>query len=92
MLTTTDFTISAKVQSSAIAHLSIVRADGDSWAWDLLVTFNNSDKVYRYAWEDEGECERWFALLSDDEDKAATSWGQLFNRALKHGDIEQIDI
>jgi hypothetical protein len=57
-----------------------------------LVTFNSSDKVYRYAWEDEGECERWFALLSNDEDKAATSWGQLFNRALKHGDIEQIDM
>ena len=92
MATATDFTISAKVQSSAIAHLSIVRADEDSWAWDLLVTFTSSDKVYRYAWEDEGECERWFALLSNDEDKAATSWGQLFNRALKHGDIEQIDI
>lgn len=92
MLTTTDFTISASVQSSAIAHLEIIRAEGDSWAWDLLVTFNSSDKVYRYAWEDEGECERWFALLSNDEDKAATSWGQLFNRALKHGDIEQIEV
>ena len=92
MATATDFTISTKVQSSAIAHLSIVRADGDSWAWDLLVTFNSSDKVYRYAWEDEGECERWFVLLSNDEDKAATSWGQLFNRALKHGDIEQIEV
>ena len=90
MATATDFTISADVQSSAIAHLSIVRAEGD--CYDLLVTFTSSDKVYRYAWEDEGECERWFALLSNDEDKAATSWGQLFNRALKHGDIEQIEV
>jgi hypothetical protein len=90
MATATDFTISAAVTSSAISHLSIVRAEGD--CYDLLVTFTSSDKVYRYAWEDEGECERWFALLSDDEAKEATSWGQLFNRALKHGDIEQIDI
>lgn len=91
MTTATDFTISAKVQSSAIAHLAIVAGDLNG-TYDLLVTFNSSDKVYRYAWEDEGECERWFTLLSNDEDKAATSWGQLFNRALKHGDIEQIDI
>ena len=91
MTTATDFTISTKVQSSAIAHLAIVAGDLNG-TYDLLVTVNSSDKVYRYAWEDEGECERWFALLSNDEDKAATSWGQLFNRALKHGDIEQIDI
>ena len=90
MATATDFTISADVQSSAISHLSIVRAEGD--CYDLLVTFTSSDKVYSYAWEDEGECERWFALLSNDEDKEATSWGQLFNRALKHGDIEQIEV
>jgi hypothetical protein len=90
MTTATDFTISASVQSSAISHLEIIRAEGD--CYDLLVTFNSSGKVYRYAWEDEGECLRWFELLSNDEDKAATSWGQLFNRALKHGDIEQIDI
>ena len=89
MATAIDFTISAAVASSAISHLEIVAVDN---CYDLLVTFNSSDKVYRYAWEDEGECERWFALLSNDEDKAATSWGQLFNRALKHGDIEQIDM
>ena len=92
MTTATDLSIASAVKSSAIAHLEIVRVEGDSWAWDLLVTFTSSDKVYRYAGEDEGECLRWFALLSNDEDKAATSWGQLFNRALKHGDIEQIDI
>ena len=90
MATATDFTISADVQSSAIAHLEIIRAEGD--CYDLLVTFTSSGKVYRYAWEDEGECERWFNLLSDDEAKAATSWGREFHRALKHGDIEQIEV
>ena len=89
MPTTTDLSISAAVNSSAIAHLEII-ANGNTY--DLLVTFNSGDKVYRYAWEDEGECQRWFHLLSDDEDKAATSWGRLFHRALKHGDIEQIEV
>jgi hypothetical protein len=92
MLTTTDLSIAAKVDSSAISHLEIVAAEGDSWAWDLLVTFTSGDKVYRYAWEDEAECIRWFELLSDEEAKAATSWGRLFHHALKHGDIEQIDM
>jgi hypothetical protein len=90
MSTATDFTISADVTSAAIAHLEII-SNGDG-TYDLLVTFNSGDKVYRYAWEDEGECQRWFALLSDDEDKAATSWGRLFHRALKHGDIEPIEV
>ena len=92
MTTYTDLSIASDVKSSAITHLAIVAVEGDTWAWDLLVTFNSSGKVYRYAWEDEGECIRWFDLLSNDEDKAATSWGYEFNRALKHGDIEQIDI
>lgn len=91
MTTATDLTIASAVQSRAIAHLAIVAGDLNG-TYDLLVTFTSSDKVYRYAWEDEGECIRWFDLLSDEESKAATSWGQLFNRALKHGDIEQIDI
>lgn len=90
MLTTTDLSIAADVQSSAIARLEIVSAEDN--VWDLLVTFNSGSKVYRYAWEDEGECQRWFDLLSNEESKAATSWGREFHRALKHGDIEQIDI
>ena len=90
MPTITDLSIAADVTSAAIAHLEII-SNGDG-SWDLLVTFNSGDKVYRYAWEDEGECQRWHDLLSDDEDKAATSWGRLFHRALKHGDIEQIEV
>ncbi len=92
MLTATNFAIAADVTSSAISRLEIVRAEGDAWAWDLLVTFTSSDKVYRYAWDDEGECERWFYLLNDENDKAATSWGREFHRALRHGDIEQIEV
>ena len=90
MLTTTDLSIAADVQSSAIARLEIISADDN--CWDLLVTFKSNGKVYRYAWEDEAECQRWFELLSDEESKAATSWGQLFNKCLKHGDIEVINM
>jgi len=90
MLTTTDLSIAADVQSSAIARLEIISADDN--CWDLLVTFNSGSKVYRYAWEDEAECQRWFDLLSDEESKAATSWGREFHRALKHGDIEEINM
>lgn len=96
MLTTTDLSIAADVQSSAIARLEIISTDGycghPGECWDLLVTFNSGSKVYRYAWEDEAECQRWFDLLSNEESKAATSWGREFHRALKHGDIEEIDI
>ncbi len=90
MLTTTDLSIAADVQSSAISRLEIISADDNYW--DLLVTFKSNGKVYRYAWEDEAECIRWFELLSDEESKAATSWGQLFNKCLKHGDIEVINM
>jgi len=53
---------------------------------------SNPDKVYRYIFEDEGAAHRWHELLNDDDAKAATSWGYEFNRALKHGDIETIDV
>ena len=90
MTTATDLSIASDVLSSAIARLEIVSAEGDSY--DLLVTFTSSSKVYRYAFDDDASVIKWHDLLSDDEAKAATSWGQMFNRALKHGDIEQIDI
>ena len=92
MLTTTDLSISTNVQSVAISHLEILPADNGTDAYDLLVTFKSSGKTYRYAWEDEGECQRWYDLLSDEESKAATSWGTLFNKCLRHGDIERIDM
>jgi hypothetical protein len=86
--------LTVAVDSSAIARLGIV-IDNDNIP-HLLVIFNsNPDKVYRYIFEDDlssGAARRWFELLNDDEDKAATSWGSMLHRALKHGDIEPIEV
>jgi hypothetical protein len=83
--------LTVAVSSSAIARLGIV-IDNDDLP-HLLVIFNsNEDKVYRYIFEDDGAARLWHELLRDDEAKAETSWGQLFNRALKHGDIEPIEV
>jgi sorbitol-specific phosphotransferase system component IIBC len=86
--------LTVAVDSSAIARLGIV-IDNDNIP-HLLVIFNsNTSKVYRYIFEDDlssGAARRWFELLNDDDAKSATSWGQLFNRALKHGDIEPIEV
>ena len=86
--------LTVAVDSSAIARLGIV-IDNDDFP-HLLVIFNgNPDKVYRYIFEDDlssGAARRWFELLNDDDAKSATSWGKLFNRALKHGDIEPIEV
>jgi hypothetical protein len=86
--------LTVSVDSSAIARLGIV-IDNDNIP-HLLVIFNsNPDKVYRYIFEDDmssGAARRWFELLNDDEAKSATSWGSMLNRALKHGDIEPIEV
>ena len=90
MFTTTDLSIASDVTSSAIARLEIISAGSD--CYDLLVTFTSSGKVYRYIFEDDATVIKWYDLLSDDVAKAATSWGSMLHRALKHGDIEKIDI
>lgn len=81
------------VNSSAIAKLAVT---GDSAAAYLLVVFNsNTDKVYRYAFEDgisSGAARRWWDLLQDDEARDLTSWGSMLHRALKHGDLEAIEV
>ena len=86
--------LTVSVDSSAIARLGIV-IDNDNIP-HLLVIFNsNPDKVYRYIFEDDmssGAARRWFELLNDDEAKSATSWGSMLHRALKHGDIEPIEV
>jgi hypothetical protein len=86
--------LTVAVNSKAIARLGIV-IDNDNIP-HLLVIFNsNPDKVYRYIFEDDlssGAARRWFELLNDDEAKAATSWGTMLNRAIKHGDIERIEV
>jgi hypothetical protein len=81
--------LTVAVYSSAIARVGIV-IDNDDIP-HLLVIFNsNENQVYRYIFEDQGAARYWHELMSDDDAKSATSWGQLFNRALKHGDIEPI--
>lgn len=80
------------VNSSAISQISVISGEFDG-TYDLLLIFNsNPDKVYHYAFEDEGEAQRWIDLLSDEESREATSWGREFHRALKSGDIETIDV
>jgi hypothetical protein len=86
--------LTVAVDSSAIARLGIV-IDNDNIP-HLLVIFNsNTNKVYRYIFEDDlssGAARRWYDLLNDDEAKSATSWGSMLHRALKHGDIEPIEV
>ena len=86
--------LTVAVNSSAIARLGIV-IDNDDIP-HLLVIFNsNTNKVYRYIFEDDlssGAARRWHDLLNDDEAKSATSWGSMLHRALKHGDIEPIEV
>jgi hypothetical protein len=86
--------LTVAVNSSAIARLGIV-VDNDDMP-HLLVIFNsNTNKVYRYIFEDDlssGAARRWFELLNDDEAKSATSWGSMLHRALKHGDLEKIEV
>ena len=86
--------LTVSVNSTAIARLGIV-IDNDDMP-HLLVIFNsNTNKVYRYIFEDDlssGAARRWHDLLNDDEAKSATSWGTMLHRALKHGDIEPIEV
>ena len=80
------------VNSSAISHLSVISGEVEG-TYDLLVIFNsNPDKVYHYAFEDDGAAERWIDLLSDEESREATSWGRELHRALKHCDLETIAV
>jgi uncharacterized membrane-anchored protein len=86
--------LTVSVNSTAISRLGII-IDNDDMP-HLLVIFNsNTNKVYRYIFEDDlssGAARRWFELLNDDEAKSATSWGSMLHRALKHGDLEKIEV
>ena len=81
-----------RVTSSAIARLAITAGDLPG-TYHLLVFFNSNPSMgYRYAFEDDGAARRWIDLLEDPEARAITSWGREFHRALKHGDIETIEV
>lgn len=80
------------VNSSAISELSVISGDVEG-TYDLLVIFNsNPEKVYHYAFEDDGAAERWIDLLEDADARNVTSWGRELHRALKHGDLESIEV
>ena len=83
--------LTVAVYSSAIARVGIV-IDNDDIPHLLVVFKSNENQVYRYIFEDQGAARYWHELMNDDEAKSATSWGRLFNRALKHGDIEPIEV
>jgi hypothetical protein len=86
--------LTVAVNSSAINRLGIV-IDNDNMP-HLLVIFNsNQNKVYRYIFEDDlssGAAFRWNELLNNDDARAETSWGSELHRALKHGDLETIEV
>ena len=83
--------LTVAVSSSAIARLGIV-IDNDDIPHLLVVFKTNPDKVYRYIFEDQGAARYWHELMNDDEAKSATSWGRMLHRALKHGDLEPIEV
>ena len=86
--------LTVSVNSTAISRLGII-IDNDDMPHLLVIFKSNQNKVYRYIFEDDlssGAARRWFELLNDDEAKSATSWGSMLHRALKHGDLEKIEV
>ena len=78
-------------ESSAISLIEILPTSLESLdAYDVLISWRNSDKVYRFAVEDDATAEKWYSLLSNEEDFKNTSWGYEVSRARKHGDIEPL--
>jgi hypothetical protein len=86
--------LTVSVNSSAIARLGII-IDNDNMPHLLVIFKSNESKVYRYIFEDDlssGAARRWNELLNDDDARNATSWGSMLHRALKHGDLETIEV
>ena len=83
--------LTVAVYSSAISRVGIV-IDNDDIPHLLVVFKSNQNQVYRYIFEDQGAARYWHELLNDDEAKEATSWGRMLHRALKHGDLEPIEV
>jgi hypothetical protein len=93
---TTDATstLGQRVYSSAIDRIAVTQADLPG-TYNAIVWFHsNPTKGYRYAFEDDATAYRWIELLANDQDPDAVpfSWGRELNRALKHGDIEPIEV
>ena len=52
-------------ESGAIKMLELVPAADGSMAYDALIQWRSSAKVYRFAVEDDATAAKWFDLLSD---------------------------
>ena len=79
-------------ESGAIKMLELVPAQDGSMAYDALIQWRSSAKVYRFAVEDDATAAKWFDLLSDPEARSSVSWGSLIARARRHGDIESVEV
>lgn len=79
-------------ESSAIKMLELVPAQDGTLAYDALIQWRSSEKVYRFAVEDDATAAKWFDLLGDPEARSSVSWGRLVAHARKHGDIEVLDV
>jgi hypothetical protein len=74
-------------QSSAVSMLELLPSAEGNDSYDVLVSYQTSDKVYRYEVDDDATAQRWYDLLSDPEGRSLTSWGYEVNRARAHGDV-----
>jgi len=79
-------------ESSAIKMLELVPAQDGTLAYDALIQWRSSSKVYRFAVEDDATAYKWFDLLSDPETRSSVSWGALIAHARRHGDIEAVEV
>jgi hypothetical protein len=87
MTTTHPFTIHKNVNSSAVEEISLQPASDGTLSYDATIIFRGG-REYVYNVEDDATAEKWYSLLSNDEDRASISWGAEVNRAIRHGDIE----
>jgi hypothetical protein len=75
------------VFSSAMRSWALVmNNDNDA---ELLVLFNSSDTVYRYAFRSWEDARNWDEIRKqgEDEDADRISWGRCFHRFLSEGAI-----
>jgi hypothetical protein len=79
-------------ESGAIKMLELVPAQDGTDAYDALIQWRSSAKVYRFAVEDDATAAKWFDLLGDPEARSSVSWGSLIAHARRHGDIESVEV
>ena len=79
------------VSSSAMRSWALVQGDDSA---ELLVLFNSSDTVYRYAFRSWEDAQNWDDLRQqgEDEDAEPISWGRCLHRYLSEGAILPIAV